>query len=90
MPFLTTHCGSPMPQRRSMRLLFAAAGAAAVLAVQPPPARAEVGRALDPVSIVEIATSQRLTVFGLTADQQLVRFRVANPARHRVVGRSRG
>ena len=86
MPFLTTRCGSPMQQRRPMRLLFAAAGAAAALAVQAPPARAEVGQALDPVSIVEIATSQRLTVFGLTADQQLVRFRVAKPARHRVVG----
>ena len=86
MSFVTTRCGSPMQQRRPMRLLFAAAGAAAALAVQPLPARAEFGGALDPVSIVEIATSQRLTVFGLTADQQLVRFRVANPAHHRVVG----
>ena len=45
-----------------------------------------VGGALDPVSISETAISQRLTVFGLTADQQLVSFRVANPAHHRVVG----
>ena len=35
---------------------------------------------------MEIVTSKRLTAFGLTADQQLVRFRVANPGHHRVVG----
>ena len=85
MSYVTTRCGSPMRQRRPMHLLFAAAGAAVALAMQPLPARAEIGGALDPVSTVETATSKRLTVFGLTADQQLVRFRVANPAQHRVV-----
>ncbi|WP_145979359.1 DUF4394 domain-containing protein [Ramlibacter tataouinensis] len=85
MSLFTTRCGSPAQQHRSMHLLLVAAGAAAVLSVQPS-ARAEDGGALDPVSTVETATSRRLTVFGLTADQQLVSFRVANPAHHRVVG----
>ncbi len=44
----------------------------------------------DPVNAIEFADSLRLTVFGLTADQRLVRFQVAVPQVARLIGKISG
>ncbi len=44
----------------------------------------------DPVNAIEFADSLRLTAFGLTADQRLVRFQVATPQVARSIGKVTG
>jgi hypothetical protein len=85
MPLAIPRSAPPRPRRRStIRLLLAAAGAAAALVMQP--AGATPGASFDSASAIESAASLRLTVFGLTADQRLVRFQVVTPKLQRPVG----
>ena len=70
--------------RRTLHCLAAAGAAAAALALQP--ASAQPADFADNVNSIEFAENLRLTVFGLTDDQRLVRLRVATPQLARVVG----
>jgi hypothetical protein len=67
-------------------MTFAVATAISVMAAVP----AKADNSGDPANAVEFADSLRLAVFGLTADQRLVRFQVATPQVARPIGKLSG
>jgi Domain of unknown function (DUF4394) len=70
----------------SMRLLAIAAAAAATATFAALPAGAQSSAMADSMITADAPVLQSLISFGLTADQRLVRFRVAAPQNPRVVG----
>lgn len=76
------HDDSTVSKRRPMTWLLAAAAVAAAFAAGP----AAADDLSDPVNAIEAASNLRLSAFGLTADQRLVKFQVAVPQILRQVG----
>lgn len=76
------HDDSTVSKRQPMTWLLAAAAVAAAFAAGP----AAADDLSDPVNAIEAASNLRLSAFGLTPDQRLVKFQVAVPQISRQVG----